>query len=85
MLMTTVIAVALGFAPVNLDGSVQATADNYASLVGPVSETIDRAGKHHLRGFNRLNGAGYEVTVDRDGNVEAVFGEQYITFRVRHA
>lgn len=85
MLMTTVVAVALGFAAVNRDGSVQATSDNYASLVGPIAERIDSDGTRHLRGFNRISGASYEVVVDKDGNVEATIGEQSITFHVRQA
>jgi hypothetical protein len=85
MFTTTVVAVALGFATIEQDGSVRATGDNYTALVGHVAETIDRQGTRHLRGFNRVNGGAYEVTIDKGGNVEATIGEQFITFHVRQA
>ena len=83
MLMTTVVAVALGFAPVKQDGSVQPTRDNYSNIIGRYSQTIERDGKTHLRGFNRLTGAPYELTVDTHGQVEGMVGDWYVTFQVK--
>ena len=85
MLMTTVVAVALGFAPVNQDGSVQSPQDNFASIVGRISDSTGRDGKRHLRGFNRLNGNSYALAVDGDGKVEGRVGDSYVTFQLRQA
>jgi hypothetical protein len=80
---TTIVAIALGFAPVNNDGTVQPSRDNYAGIVGRYSQTIDAQGRTHLSGFNRLTGAPYDVVVDKDGNVSADIGAWQIEFRVK--
>jgi hypothetical protein len=85
MLMTTVVAVALGFAPVKQDGTVQAAPDNYASIVGRISENKDRDGKRHLRGFNRLDGDSYDLAIDGVGRVEGRVGNSYVAFQIRQA
>ena len=85
MLMTTVVAVALGLAPVKQDGSVQPASDNYSNTVGRYSQTVGRDGKTHLRGFNRLTAAPYDLTVDTSGHVEGVVGDWYVTFQVTDA
>ena len=54
MLMTTVVAVALGLAPIKQDGSVESSRDDYAAAVGNYSQTVDRNGTTHLRGFSRF-------------------------------
>jgi hypothetical protein len=82
MIMTTVIAVALGFAPVRPDGTVEAARDNYAHLVGPYSERIDRHGRNHVSGFNRLTGEPYDLIVDKDGNVEGSVGHWVVSLHV---
>ena len=84
MIMTTVVAVALGLAPVK-DGSAQIVSGNYATAVGSYSQTVDRQGRTHLRGFNRFNGAPYEITVDKDGKVEGTVGDYVVSFRVAEA
>ena len=85
MLMTTVVAVALGFAPVNSDGSVATSRDNYSNLVGRYTQTVDRTGTTHLRGFNRVSGAAYDLRVRTDGRVEGEVGAWYVTFQVKNA
>ena len=82
MFMTTVVAVALGFAPVKEDGSVTPSRDNYSNIVGRYSQTVDRDGTTHLRGFNRITGAPYDLKVKTDGNVEGEVGTWYIQFHV---
>jgi hypothetical protein len=82
MLMSTVVAVALGLAPVSQDGSVNG---DYSAAVGRYSQTIDAQGKTHARGFSRQTGAPYDVAMDKDGNVEAQVGDWIVTFRVRDA
>ncbi len=83
MLMTTVVAIALGLAPVDRDGSVAPSRDNYASIVGRYTQTVDRDGNTRLRGFNRLNGAPYDLKVRKDGRVEGDVGAFYVTFGVK--
>jgi hypothetical protein len=80
MLMTTVVAVALGVAPVNQDP--QAVTGDYSSQVGHYSQIVDRRGTTHVTGRDRL-GTPYELVMDKNGNVEATFGERVITFRVQ--
>jgi hypothetical protein len=85
MLMTTVVAVALGLAPVKPDGTVAPSRDNYAAIVGRYSQTIDPGGTKHVRGYDRLTGAPYDVSIDKNGNVEGTVGSWYIKFHVKDA
>jgi len=85
MLMSTVVAVALGFAPVNPDGTVQPRPDNYARVAGHYTESVDSRGNRHLRGFNGVTGQPYDVVIDANGNVEAAVGDWTVTFQVRQA
>jgi hypothetical protein len=83
MLMTTVVAVALGYAPIQQDGSVAPSRDNYASMVGAFTQSIDRSGTTHLRGYSRFTGAPYDLKVRTDGKVEGDVGNFYVTFNVK--
>lgn len=80
MLMSTVLAVALGVAPVNHDP--QSVAGDYSSQVGAYSQFVDRRGTTHVTGRDR-RGRSYELVMDKRGNVEATVGERLITFRVK--
>jgi hypothetical protein len=82
MMMTTVVAVALGLAPVNDNGTSQTVDGDFSTAVGRYSQTVDSHGVTHLSGFNRFNGAPYEITVDQDGFVKGSVGDAYVTFRV---
>jgi hypothetical protein len=82
MLMETVIAVALGVAPVNEDGAVQAASADYAVKVGQYSQVVDRRGTTHVRGHD-VRGQAYDLVMDKNGYVEASIGERVITFRVQ--
>ena len=84
MIMTTVLAVALGLAPVK-DGSVQTVGGDYTTAIGHYSQSIDQQGTTHLRGFNRFNGAPYEIAIDKTGKVEGTVGDWYVSFRVSEA
>jgi hypothetical protein len=79
MLVSTVVAVALGIAPVQPDGRVTG---NYDNIVGRYVQTVDASGKTHVRGC-RLNGAAYELTLDKYGNVEGSVGDWSVTFRIQ--
>lgn len=85
MLMTTVVAIALGYAPIDKDGSVQPSRDNYATIVGTFTQTVDRDGSTRLRGFSRFTGAPYDLKVRPDGKVEGDVGNFYVTFAFKEA
>jgi len=80
MLMSTIIAVALGIAPISHDGTVSG---DYSKIVGRYSQSVDSRGKTHVRGFHGVTGAPYELTMDKDGNVEATVGELIVNFQVK--
>jgi hypothetical protein len=82
MLISTVIAVALGVAPVSSDSQI--VSGDYSSQIGRYSQSVDRSGTTRLRGYDR-NGASYELMIDRRGFVEATVGDRIVTFRVREA
>ena len=85
MIMTTVVAVALGFAPVKDNAPPQVVSGDYTNIVGSYSQRVDKNGVTHLSGFNRLNGSPYDLTVSSDGKVEGSVGESYVTFTVSEA
>lgn len=85
MLMTTILAVALGYAPVK-EGVAQIVIPD-ASLelmVGRYSQTVDKTGRTHVRGFDRL-GRAYDLTLDGAGKVEGSVGDWYVTLQVKDA
>jgi len=84
MMMTTVVAVALGLAPVS-EGSVpQTVSGDYSAAVGRYSQTVDRRGTNHVRGVDS-RGVSYELVLDKRGYVEATVGERTVSFRVQEA
>ena len=83
MITATIIAVALGLAPVDSSNPSQVINGDYESKVGRFSQSVDRGGTVHVRGFNPTNGAPYELTISRHGDVEAAFADQVVTFRVQ--
>jgi hypothetical protein len=85
MIMNAVLAVALGLAPVQAGTSVQSfqyRAADYDGLIGRYSQSVDRRGTTHLRGFDRLTGQPFDIAVAKDGRVEGNVGETYLTFTV---
>lgn len=82
MLMSTIVAVALGMAPIAQDGTVSG---DYSKIVGRYSQKVDKRGTTRLTGFHRVTGAPFEITIDKDGNVEGTVGEMSITFKAREA
>ena len=81
MLMSTVIAVALGMAPVP-DDATYTVSGNYSARVGRFSETLDRRGNRHIKGYSPITGSPYDLIVHRDGRIEGQVGERVVTFRV---
>lgn len=82
MMMTTVVAVALGLTPLNEYNDSQIVSGDYSAAVGRYSQTVDRHGATHVRGIDS-RGVPYELVLDRLGYVEATFGERTVTFRVQ--
>jgi hypothetical protein len=86
MMMSTILAVALGMAPVKEDGRPQLVQvdPQTEQMVGRYSQTIDRRGRTHVRGSDRL-GREYELTLDGRGNVDGTVGPWSVSFHVSEA
>jgi len=84
MMMTTVVAVALGLAPLNEYSDSQIVSGDYSAAVGRYSQTVDRRGTNHVRGVDS-RGVPYELVLDKRGYVEATVGERTVSFRVQEA
>jgi hypothetical protein len=82
MMMTTVVAVALGLAPVPENSPAQIVSGDYSAAVGRYSQTVDRRGTSHVRGVDS-RGISYELVLDKRGYVEATVGERVVSFRVQ--
>ena len=84
MLISTVVAVALGVAPIDQANPAGVVAGDFSSQIGRFSQTVDRRGTTHVRGTDR-HGASYEIVVDRHGYVEANIGDRVVTFQAQDA
>ena len=82
-MMTTIIAVALGFAPVQGDRSVVQISNAHDSMIGSFTETVDDTGTTHLRGVNRMTGEVFHLTVNPHGRVTGSVGESTVTFQIQ--
>lgn len=82
---TTIVAVALGFAPVNASGTVERSRDNYAAMVGRFSDSVELDGKRHVRGINRWNGLRYNLIIGEDGEVRGLANNCDVSFRIQEA
>ncbi|HEY6047805.1 MAG TPA: hypothetical protein VIV07_02030 [Sphingomicrobium sp.] len=85
MMMTAVVAVALGLTPV-AEGPAQTVrvSSDIAAKIGRYSQATDARGTTRVRGYDRL-GRPYELTIDKHGYVEASVGDQIVSFRVSEA
>lgn len=81
-MMTTIVAVALGLAPVGQDGTVQPISADQARSIGRYSESTDDTGTTHITGINRNTGQSFHLTVNPHGRVEGSVGEWVVTFQV---
>jgi hypothetical protein len=82
MIMATVVAVALGVAPLKENGAAELVAGDYSAQIGRYSQRIDVRGVTHLSGFSPRDGAPFDITVAPDGHVEATVGDRYVTFEI---
>jgi hypothetical protein len=81
MLTSAVLAVALGLAPVQDDGSVDMARVSSAQI-GNYIQTTDTRGTTHVHGRDAY-GRSYELIMDRRGHVEASIGpDQVVTFDI---
>ena len=82
MLMNTVIAVALGYAPLNGTGPEIVQANPKAEqMIGSYNQYTDKNGVTHVTGLDRL-GRLYQLTLDRSGHVYATIGIWDVAFDV---
>jgi hypothetical protein len=81
MLMTTVVAVALGLTPVK-DESLHRISGDYSKAVGQYSQTVNRNGSIRLKGYSPAARADYDVIVHKNGDVEGAVGAWAVTFHV---
>ena len=87
MLMSTIVAVAVGITPVKELGSPQQIQVDEARIgeqVGRFTQRVGKDGKTHVRGFDRL-GRSYELAIDSKGHVEGRVGDWNVTFDVKDA
>jgi len=86
MMIDEIVAVALGFAPVN-EGQVPQIVrvnDEVVSGVGRYTQRMGKDGKIRVCGFDRL-GRSYDLTIDRNGHVEGDTGIWHVSFDVTNA
>ncbi|HVU29586.1 MAG TPA: hypothetical protein VHE36_04215 [Sphingomicrobium sp.] len=84
MMISAIVAVALGVAPVNETKAPQLVKFDEAKIaaqVGRYRQSVGRDGKTHVRGFDRL-GRSYDLAIDGKGHVTGEVGDFYVTFDV---
>lgn len=84
MIMSTVVAVALGLTPVQNDGPAELITGDYSAKVGHYSQFTDRRGTTYLNGYDR-RGVAYKLVMDKHGYVEGQVGYRQVHFRVQEA
>lgn len=86
MIISAVLAVALGLTPVKDSAAPQLVVvdDKVAAQVGRYKQSVGRDGRTHVRGFDRL-GRAYEIAIDSKGHVEGQVGDWYVTYDISDA
>ena len=87
MLISTIVAVAVGLTPVKDLGSpqlLQVDESRIAKQVGRFTQSAGKNGSTKVRGFDRL-GRSYELAIDSKGHVEGQVGDWSVTFDVKDA
>jgi hypothetical protein len=84
MMISAIVAVALGVTPVkesNTPQIVQVNEAKIAAQIGRYRQFLGKDGKTHVRGFDRL-GRSYDLAIDSRGHVTGEVGNLYVTFDV---
>ena len=84
MVISTIVAVALGLTPLQNDGSAALIRGDYSAKVGQYSQFTDRRGTTYVKGNDR-RGVAYTLVMDKHGYVEGQVGESQVSFRVQEA
>ena len=87
MIITSVVAVALGLTPVRESKSpqlVQVDEAKIAAQIGRYTQEVGRDGRTHVRGFDRL-GRAYDLAIDSKGHVDGEVGVWNVSFDVKDA
>jgi hypothetical protein len=81
MLISAIVAVALGLTPVKESKSPQLVQvdDKVAAEVGRYTQSVGKDGRTHVYGYDRL-GRAYDLAIDGKGHVEGQVGNWYVTF-----
>lgn len=81
MIISTVVAVALGLIPVKESKSPQLVQpdDKVAAQIGRYEQFIGRDRRTHIRGYDRL-GRSYDIAIDSKGHVDGEVGEWLVSF-----
>ncbi|HLO21438.1 MAG TPA: hypothetical protein VK192_13195 [Sphingomicrobium sp.] len=84
MMISAIVAVALGVTPVNESTAPQLVRVDEAKIaaqIGRYRQSQGKDGKTHVRGFDRL-GRSYDIAIDSKGHVTGEVGNLYVTFDV---
>lgn len=87
MLISAIVAVALGLPPVKDSSAPQIVRfdeTRIAADVGRYRQTIAKDGKTRVRGVDR-RGRTYDLTLDSNGHVEGEVGIMHVTYNVSDA
>ena len=81
MLISAVVAVALGLTPVKESRAPQLVRvdDKIAAQIGRYKQYTGKDGRTHVYGYDRL-GTAYDLAIDSKGHVEAQVGNWFVTF-----
>jgi hypothetical protein len=88
MIITAIVAVAVGVMPVNVETKAPQTVNfdqtKIAQQVGPYKKRVHKDGSTEVYGFDRL-GRAYDLTITANGHVTGEVGSWDISFDVRDA
>lgn len=87
MIISAIVAVAVGVAPVEFSTAPQTVKFDerkIAGQVGPYAQSVRKDGSTEVRGFDRL-GRPYDLTITANGHVTGRVGSWDVTFDVSDA
>ena len=86
MIISAIVAVALGLTPVKESSAPQLVEVDQKTVaaIGRYSQFTDKDGRTHVRGFDRL-GRAYDIAIDSNGHVEGDVGDWHVVYDVTDA